>query len=323
MKVLHVDTSLEFRGGQRQLAYLLAGRPGDAWAGAPGSPLAAVVGPPAVALRPDNDPRNVLRMLRAGGGYDLVAAHTPHAHGLALFSRAPLVVHRRVDFVPRHPAKYRGVAAVIAVSAAVARILGAAGVERVTVVHDGIAAPVPGPPLVSGGSEADRPLWGAAGALVPHKGHVHLVDAMVHVPGTLLLAGDGPLRPMLEARVATLGLHGRVRFLGTLPALGGFFATLDAFVHPSVEEGLGQVVLEAMAAGCRVVATTAGGIPEVVGGMGILVPPGDAMALATAMRASLARPRGEGIAVAAGYSVARMVERTGAVYARVVAERAG
>ncbi|MDP2306969.1 MAG: glycosyltransferase [Pseudomonadota bacterium] len=315
MRVLHVDTALELRGGQRQLAYLLAGRPDDAWAGVPGSPLAGLVGPPAVPLHPGADPRNALRLRRAAAEYDLVAAHTPHAHGIALFVGRPLVVHRRVDFVPRHPLKYRPVAAVVAVSEAVAGILRAAGVERVTVVHDGVAAPRPEAPLHI---DAPRPFWGAAGALVPHKGHLHLVEAMAHTPGTLLVAGEGPLRASLEARAAALDLRGRVRFLGALPTLGAFFATLDAFVHPSVEEGLGQVVLEAMAAGCRVVTTTAGGLSEIVGSAGVLVPPGDAAALSVGMRAALGRPLGEGIARAGEFSIGRMVEGTSAVYSAVV-----
>lgn len=317
MRALHVDTALELRGGQRQLAYLLAARPDDAWAGVPGSPLAALIGPPAVALHPRGDPRNVFRLRRAAEAYDLVAAHTPHAHGAALFAGPPLVVHRRVDFVPRHPRKYRSVAAVVAVSEAVAQILRAAGVRRVSVVHDGVpasnaAAQVP---LAIDGA---RPFWGAAGALVPHKGHVHLVDAMVHTPGTLLFAGDGPLRSKLEARVAALGLQERVRFLGTLPTLSAFFAALDTFVHPSIEEGLGQVVLEAMAAGCRIVTTSAGGLPEIVGSTGMLVAPADSVALSVGMRASLTRPTGEGITRAAQFSVERMVEGTSEVYRGVL-----
>jgi glycosyltransferase involved in cell wall biosynthesis len=137
---------------------------------------------------------------------------------------------------------------------------------------------------------------------------------MCDTPGTLLIAGDGPLRGALEAQVAALGLGGRVRLLGQLPSLGGFFAALDAFVHPSVEEGLGQVVLEAMAAGCRVVATRAGGLPEIVGDAGVLVAPGDWVALAAGMQASLVRAPGEGAARAALFSVARMVRETTAIY---------
>lgn len=311
MRVLHVDTARELRGGQRQLAYLLAGRPGDAWAGVADSPLAAEIGPPALALLPGGDPRNLPALRRFARDFDLVAAHTPHAHGLALFAGRPLVVHRRVDFVPRHAWKYRPVAATIAVSHAVRRILEATGVRRVHVVHDGVAPVALGTRIPAVG-----PVYGAAGALVEHKGHRHLVEAMREVPGTLLLAGEGPLRPALEAQIRAAGLGDRVRLLGHVP-IGDLFASVDVFVHPSVEEGLGQVVIEALGAGLRVVATRAGGLPESVEGVGTLVPPGDAEALARALREAPQAPTGLGVARAADFSVARMVEGTTAVYATV------
>lgn len=311
MRVLHVDTATEWRGGQRQLAYLLAARPDDLWAGVPGSPLASAVRAPDLGLRPGGDPRNLLPLVAPS--VDLVAAHTPHALGVAWLTRRPLVVHRRVDFLPRDPWKYRRATGVIAVSEAVAAVLARAGVpqERVVVVPDGVAPPPPGPPV-----DGPRPLYGAVGALVDHKGHHVLVDAMVGVPGGLVIAGEGPNRAALEARITRLGLGGRVRLLGVLSSPAGLYASVDALVHPSLEEGLGQVVIEAMAAGCRLVATTAGGIPETVGAAAELVPPGDPEALAGAMRRVLARPRGEGIARAEGYTVARMVAGTVAAYER-------
>lgn len=315
MRVLHVDTALEFRGGQQQLVHLLRARPGDGWAGPPEAPLARVLGPPALALHPGNDPRNLWR-LRAPG-WDLVATHTPHAHGAALACDRPLVVHRRVDFAPRHPWKYRRADAVIAVSEAVAAVLARAGVGRVHVVHDGV-------PAIPEGPVADlpfaRPLYGAVGALVEHKGHVHAIDAMATTPGTLLIAGEGPLRARLEARIASRGLAGRVHLVGQVVELAGFLRALDVFVHPSLEEGFGQVVIESLGAGCRVVATRAGGVPEGVGDAGLLVAPGDAAALSAAMIAALARPAGEGVARAAHFSVARMVAGTEEVYAGVLDE---
>lgn len=305
-----MDTATEWRGGQQQLAWLLAGRPGDLWAGVPDSPLAARVGPPAVVLRPGNDPRNVLRLRHPP--VDLVAAHTPHAHGAALWCGRPLVVHRRVDFVPRHPWKYRRADAIVAVSGAVARVLRDVGVPGAVVVYDGVEPVPPGPRI-----DAPGPVWGAMGALVAHKGHRHLVAAMRELPGTLLLAGEGPLRAELEALAGP-----NVRFLGQVQA-GSLFASVDVFVHPSVEEGMGQVLVEAMAAGCRIAATTAGGIPEVLGDVAEYAPPGDPVALAAAMRRALGRPAGEGTRRATTFGVERMVAETTAVYEAVLSRRTG
>lgn len=317
MNILHLDTATEWRGGQQQLAYLLAARPGDRWAGVPGSPLAARVGPPALALLPGNDPRNVWRLRQALPrlGVDLLAAHTPHAHGLALFAGPPVVVHRRVDFAIRHPWKYRRARGVVAVSGGVARVLERAGVPRaqVRVVHDGVPARASAPPMDLG--DLPRPIYGAVGALVPHKGHLHAIDAMAELPGSLVIAGEGELRPALQARIATSGLSGRVRLLGHLPDVAGLLAAIDVLVHPSLEEGMGQVLVEAMAAGCRIVTTRAGGIPEVVGEAAELVEPGDRAALANAMARVLARPHGEGVERAARFSVERMVAGTAAAYA--------
>jgi len=316
MRIVHVDTAVEWRGGQQQLAYLLRGRPEDRWAGVPGSALAAVVGPPHVALRPGGDPRNALALLEVQA--DLFAAHTPHAHGLCLLAGKRTVVHRRVDFVPRDPWKYRRAAGVIAVSRAVAAVMERAGVEpeRVVVVYDGVEPAEDGP-------EPDplpRPVFGCAGALVDHKGHRYAVDALFALRGSLVLAGEGPNRGALMERARERGLEGRVHLLGQVPELGGFFRSIDVLVHPSVEEGFGQVVVEAMLAGCPVVATTAGGLPELIGDAGVLVPPRNADALAAGMLAALARPRGEGIARAQLFSVERMVEETGAAYRRFLTD---
>lgn len=315
MKIVHVDTATEWRGGQQQLAYLLAGRPTDRWAGVPGSPLAEVVGPPHIPLRPGGDPRNALALL--GVEADLFAAHTPHAHGICLLADKRTVVHRRVDFRPRDPWKYRRVAGIVAVSRAVAEVMVRAGVprERIDVVYDGVAPAEDGPSFEA----TPRPVYACVGALVDHKGHKYAVDAMFSTRGSLLLAGEGVNRLALQTRIRERGLEGRVRLLGQLPEVGGLFGSIDALVHPSLEEGFGQVVVEAMLAGCPVVATTAGGLPEVVGDAGELVPPGDADALAAGMLRVLDRPRGGGIAQARRFSVAAMVAGTTAAYARFLA----
>lgn len=317
-RVLHVDTAMEWRGGQRQLALLLAGRPDDLWAGVPGSRLAEHIGPPSVVLRPGANPLNILALRSAAGSVDLVAAHTPHALGIALLAGLPTVAHRRVDFVPSG-LKYRRAAHVIAVSAAVRDVMVSVGVqaERVTVVHDGVR-PTPGT-ADPRWAAYPRPLYGCVGALVAHKGHRHVIDAMVGVPGTLVIAGEGPLRPALEGQVLRLGLQGRVVLAGQVDVTG-FYPALDVFVHPSEEEGMGQAVVEAMAAGCRLVATRAGGVPEVLGDVGVLVAPKDPVALGAAMVRALDAPKGQGVERSRLFSMEAMVTGTGAVYDRVNAE---
>lgn len=130
----------------------------------------------------------------------------------------------------------------------------------------------------------------AAGRLSPEKGFSVLVDAARTICEALptagvVIFGDGPLRGSLEARVAELGLTGRVVLPGFRSDLDALIGAADVVVLPSFTEGLPNVALEASAAGVPVVATTVGGIPEVIsdGETGTLVPAGHPAALATAV----------------------------------------
>ena len=133
----------------------------------------------------------------------------------------------------------------------------------------------------------------ATGALVGHKGHATLIRAAAIAAAERPdvhwgIAGQGPLRGSLDALIRELGLGGRVHLLGEVPEAVRLVATADLFVMPSTMEGLGTSVLDAMALGVPVVATRAGGIPEVLaGGAGRLVDPGDPVALAAAMLEAL------------------------------------
>ena len=96
-----------------------------------------------------------------------------------------------------------------------------------------------------------------------------------------LLVGDGPLRPDLEQQAAELGLQSRVRFLGDRRDIPAILASIDVSVVPSASESLSNVMLESMAAGAPVVATSVGGNIELGGdGRALLVPPNDDRALA-------------------------------------------
>lgn len=112
-----------------------------------------------------------------------------------------------------------------------------------------------------------------------------LLDAVAGCPEVhLVLAGDGPLRPALEAQAR--GLGGRVTFAGFVSDVRPLLAACDTFVLSSAAENVPLALLRAMAAGLAPVATRVGGVPEVVrdGVDGLLVPPGDPAALAVALR---------------------------------------
>ncbi len=155
-----------------------------------------------------------------------------------------------------------------------------------------------------------------AGRLGVQKALATALEAIAANDGvTLVVAGDGPERALLEQRSRELGLEGRVRFLGNVPreTVLRLFRAADASVLPSAWENYPHTLVEALAVGCPVVATTVGGVPEVVrdGENGLLVPPRDADALA----AAIARLFGDTelrarLASAAPASVAHLTEES-------------
>ncbi|MGH9726818.1 MAG: glycosyltransferase, partial [Candidatus Acidiferrales bacterium] len=121
------------------------------------------------------------------------------------------------------------------------------------------------------------------------KGHDVLIKAARLISAAIgelhfILIGDGPLRPGFENLVREAKLDACVHFVGRRSDTAELLACADLFVFPSLAEGLPNAVLEAAAAGLPIVATTVGGIPEIIenGVNGILIPPGDSQALADA-----------------------------------------
>jgi len=102
------------------------------------------------------------------------------------------------------------------------------------------------------------------------------------IPATLVLVGDGPERDAAEHEVDGLGLRKDVRFLGKVESVGDVLRGADLFLLPSATESFGLAALEAMACAVPVIASAAGGIPEVVedGKTGFLAPAGDVAAMA-------------------------------------------
>ncbi|MFO7709650.1 MAG: glycosyltransferase family 4 protein [Desulfobacterales bacterium] len=139
---------------------------------------------------------------------------------------------------------------------------------------------------------------GFVGWLLPIKGPVYLLNAMNavwrdHPDAELVLVGKGDLEEALRAQASFAGCSGRVKFLGWRDDIARIMPLFDVFVLPSLNEGMGRVLVEAMAAGRPIVASRVGGIPDLVchGENGLLVAPRDDEALAASISLLLSNRR--------------------------------
>lgn len=137
---------------------------------------------------------------------------------------------------------------------------------------------------------SDALVIGAVGRLAPVKGYPSLLDAFqsvvqIHSNCRLVIAGEGLMRPELEAQVNRLQLNHFVQLAGFIEEMDEFFQLVDIFVMPSLSEGMPIALLEAMAHGKPCIASSVGGIPEVLNAddVGCLVPPADSASLSKAI----------------------------------------
>ncbi|MFI1651069.1 glycosyltransferase family 4 protein [Streptomyces avidinii] len=269
------------------------------------------------------DAVSVLRAACAGA--DLVHAHGVRAGMRAALAmrgrRVPLVVSWHGDgptaagalgrlsrMLERHVA--RAAAVVLGASSDqvdLARLRGArdarlAPVAVPTGPADAGAAADPGKVRAELGA-VERPLLIAVGSLVPHRGYSVLLDAAREWRGLdpmplLVIAGEGPLRAELSRRIEAEGLP--VRLLGRRRDAAQLLAAADLAVLPSRWEARALLAQEALRAGVPLVATTVGGVPELVGEGAVLVPPGEAGVLASVVTGLLADPDRRAALAAAG-----------------------
>jgi L-malate glycosyltransferase len=317
MRILQIDSGRAWRGGQHQVWLLcreLTRRPeieqalvtklGSALAQRAAASGVRVLG---TAWGMGLDPRAWWRLRRAMAEFqpDLIHVHDSHALTLAasVAGGRALVATRRVEFPIRRVGQWRRPDRIIAISAAVKQALVAGGIARdaVVVVHDGVdvaeirAAALPRLDIRRVlGIPATAPVAVNAAALTGEKDH----HTLVHAAGVAraarpdlhwVIAGEGELRASLAAEIARLGLGDRVHLIGHVDRVDALLAEASVFVLSSKREGLGSIILNALALARPVVATSAGGIPEILPAEA-LVPVAAAEALAHKVVATLDHP---------------------------------
>jgi glycosyltransferase involved in cell wall biosynthesis len=313
LKILHIDPERNWGGGEAQvlglLSYLAARGHCTHLLAHPDGRLfqrsqRQTIRTMPLIVRNDFDLRPVsrLRRLIRDENYDIVHLHTKRAHALSLWLGRSLVtpkyvVTRRMDY-PEANSWYtrylynRKVDGVVAISCKISSLLIEAGVEpeKIRLIHSGID---PGPFEAAaslGGVHPERIVVGVAAVLEERKGHRFLLEAARRLKAQgyqvqYCVAGEGSLRRSLQEAATRLGLKHDVQFLGFVSDMPAFLSQVDMLVLPSLSEGFGVAVLEAMAAGKAVIASRVGGLAELVSDTvtGLLVAPRDVEGLANAI----------------------------------------
>ncbi len=313
-RILHVNTSYGWRGGENQVFLLMKGLREKGVESIlvtpPGSPLGERMKEEGfevreIMFRGEIDIRGIPELIDFSRrrDVDIFHAHTSHAHTLAgisaRLSGKKIVVTRRVDF---HPPlfsrwKYRRLAdRIIVISRFIGEIMRKIGVDEKKIRHVPSAVNPErlerrrDPSYLFKEFPLEHPIIGCVGQLTDHKGHIYLLRAFPRVlkvfpTATLFLVGRGELLGYLRKVVRGMRMDKRVIFAGFRKDIPEILSILDLFVLSSHMEGLGSSLLDAQYMGIPVVSTYAGGIPEVVkhGETGILVPPRDEEALGKAI----------------------------------------
>lgn len=249
-------------------------------------------------------------MIETGFDFDVIDAHYYYPDGVAaaLLGRwldRPVTITARgtdINLIPEHKVPRslirwaaRQSSASIAVCEALKNEMVSLGMdaERIHVLRNGVDLehfrPIDRAEARQRTQIPDGRWLLSVGLLIERKGHDIPIRALPELPGwSLMIAGDGPLRRELGELARQLGVESRVRFLGAVPQseLPAYYSAADALVLASSREGWANVLLESMACGTPVVASSVWGTPEVVAcdAAGVLMPERTAAGLITALR---------------------------------------
>lgn len=326
--VIHISTAASWRGGEQQLWYLAgelqeqgflqmiwcpAGSPLAARTAAAGIPVTTFTRRTAFSL---SAACRLLRLVKQNPGV-ILHAHDSHAHTMAVIASsltrtpAPVIVSRRVDFAPgkgwlsNWKYRHQAVKKIICVSEKIKEIMAESlgDPSRLVTIHSGID-----PGRFAG--EGDRGflrrefslpeevvLAGNTSAVADHKDYFTFVDTAEILLShdsrfRFFIIGDGPLYDTIAHYIASKNLSDRIIMTGFRADIPRLLPGLDIFLMTSKTEGLGTTVLDAFACRVPVVATDAGGIPEMVenGVTGLLAPVGTPGSLAEQVLRILREP---------------------------------
>ncbi len=300
MKILHLSSEATWRGGEQQIAYLIeeleALGIAPLVACKPGSEFEKYCVQKgwqyeSLSMRSSSDMKSGWRLKRLCRKHsvDLVHAHSSHSHSTTFLSyllgnNTPVILTRRVDFelksnfFSRHKYTFSKIRKVACVSDAIRKIVvkGTGQPERCMTIYSSIDHSKFEPYL--GGDclrekydfDSNLTLVGNTSALAPHKDYATFVRTAEHYIRNydekvrFFVIGSGEQEDEIKVQVSELGLADYFIFTGFLKNIGEVLPSLDFFLITSKTEGLGTSVIDAFASKVPVVATEAGGIPELV-----------------------------------------------------------
>lgn len=311
MKVLHYNTARGWRGGEQQTLNLILGLKEypltQFAAGQPDEPFLERVQHHVHHVLPvkTRGEVNLMAALKLAhfvkkNEIDIIHMHTAHALSLALqakwfYPKVKLIAHRRVDFKIRknlfslYKYKTNRLNHIIAISQCIQNILIDQGVpsNKITQIYStvdpnrfqNVNQKAVEKIKQSYNLNKNTFILGNVAALEAHKDQKTLIDSLPHlidkgVKFHLFILGEGSLRKALESQIQSLGLTPYVHLVGFKKDVQNYLALFDLVVHSSNEEGLGTSIIDTLAFGVPVLATRAGGIPEILGNnqFGLLSP---------------------------------------------------